>query len=142
MTVVIEPGALGTTGANLLYRNLLLEGTVTVSSETVDGQVENAFSGETWDYWKPTVGASYITLDLGTARTCDGFGISAHNGGTVGAVYVLARSPDGVNWPDVTSYTPTNNSAIFFAWSPIRSIAFAKNNKSRLGEIMRGSSII
>src|SRR5579864_2647100 len=34
------------------------------------------------------------------------------------------------------------NSAMFFAWSPIRSIAFAMNRKSRPTEIERGSSVM
>jgi hypothetical protein len=119
MTVIIAPGALGTTGANLLYRNLLLEGTLTATSEAADGLVENAVSGETWDYWTQTVTASNMAVDLGVARAVDGCGISSHTIGSSGAMINIQRSSDNVTWFTETTASPTNDDALFFVFPSI-----------------------
>jgi F5/8 type C domain len=119
MTVIIASGALGTTGANLLYRNLLLEGTLTATSEAADGLVENAVSGETWDYWKQTVTASNMAVDLGSAKTCDGCGISAHTIGTSGAMVNVQYSSDNATWFTAATSSPTNNDTLFFVFPPL-----------------------
>ena len=119
MTVVITTGAQGIHGANLLYRNLFLEGTLTATNEAADGFVENAVSGETWDYWKPTAVPSAMIVDLGTAKNCDGVGISAHTIGSSGATVNAQYSFDNVNWVTIATCTPTDDAVIFMAFPAI-----------------------
>jgi hypothetical protein len=119
MSIVIVSGAQGTSGANLLYRNLFLEGTLSAVAESAANPVENALSGETWDYWSQSSAGGELRIDLGSARTCDGFGISSHDAGTKGSRIVLAYSTDEISYPTAASHTPTDDSTIFIAFPPI-----------------------
>ena len=120
MSIVIVSGAQGTSGANLLYRNLLLEGTLTAVNELASSPVENAVSGETWDYWSQSSAVDgAIIVDLGSAKTCDGLGISSHDGGTKGARYSLYYSSNNISYSPVFIHSPNDNSAIFVAFPPI-----------------------
>lgn len=51
MSVTIEPGAILTQNASILYQNIFEDGTVTVSSETDDGPGLNAVEDTTFDFW-------------------------------------------------------------------------------------------
>jgi hypothetical protein len=119
MSIVIVSGAQGTSGANLLYRNLFLEGTLTGTLELPGSPVENAVSGETWDYWSGNTSGATIQVDLGFARTCDGLGIASHDAATDGSRIDLQYSSNGSTWNNVIQYLPPDNSAIFIAFPPI-----------------------
>lgn len=116
MSIVIVSGAQGTSGANLLYRNLFLEGTLTAVAELASNPIENALSGETWDYWSQSAIGGSMSVDLGSARSCDGIGFSSHNAGTSGSRLDIQYSSNGSTWTNIVQYSPPDNSAIFISF--------------------------
>lgn len=77
----------------VLWDSILLDGTVTASTEATDAPVENLLTDSTWDYWKPTTTSGTVTLTL--AGTASALGISAHNLGSKGAT--IDVKADGVS---------------------------------------------
>ncbi len=66
--------------------------TVTVTSEVVGFEKENAFDWNTFDYWKPaSSGLVYFTVDFGSAITIDGWSVGffdlQNNSGTIKPQY-------------------------------------------------------
>lgn len=89
-----------------------LGGTATL----VDGSAANAFSGTTFDFWRPDVTATTARLSaqFAAARTVALAAIAAHNLGTLGATIAVQRSTDGISWTDAGAgaITPVDDSPI------------------------------
>lgn len=80
----------------ILYNNLLPGASlITVTSEAVGYEKENAYDWLTWDHWKPSAaGTVYYTVDLGSAQAVNAWGVVAHNLGANGASIKLQYSTD------------------------------------------------
>lgn len=144
MTVVIVPGATGTNGANLLYRNLLREGTLSAALESPTNQVENAIDGNTFDYWTQTAPNGALYVDLGSPKTCDGLGVSAHDIGTSGAGIALYHSSDGISYTLALSTSPSDNSTIFALFPSITARYWAvavTTSTANIGAIILGERL-
>jgi len=119
MTMVIELGAQDIQGASLLYDNILSAGTLTASTEAVDGAAANATDDATWDFWTPTAAPAWLRVDYGAGVECDGAGIAAHTLFTVGATVAVQSSDDNATWVTQSTVTPTDNAAIMFCFPAI-----------------------
>lgn len=106
MTVEIEVGAAHTGKPLLLYDSVFENGTVTVSSETPDGEGANALEDTTFDFWTPADATASITVDCGSAVECDCLGVAAHTLGTEGASIQVRGSSDGSAWVTISSVSP------------------------------------
>lgn len=113
MTIEIESGATDTGKPLLLYQNVFEDGTVTVSSETADGEGANALEDTTFDFWTASTTAAFISVDYGSSVECDCLGVAAHNLGSLGASIKVRNSVDGVTFADVTStYSPLTDDTL------------------------------
>lgn len=120
MTIVINSGAENTDSVNILYRNIFQEGTVTFSTETATNPALNAVDDETWNSWIPTATPAHITVDAGSAVTCDAAGIAAHTAADVGSGFRVRYSIDNLNWGVASpNYYPITNDAIMFLFPAV-----------------------
>ncbi len=89
------------------YQNLLEDdnATVTVSSEAVGFEMENAYDWNPTTFWKPTSsGAAWIRASFAAAQLCNYVAIFAHNLGESGSNFKLQYSLDGGSvWLDATT---------------------------------------
>lgn len=70
---------------HFLWDNFLLDGTVTATSETDGGEVENALEDSTWDFWVPQFNNADISVSFSSPKTVNALGIASHDLGTIGA---------------------------------------------------------
>lgn len=106
----------------VLWDNVLLDGTVTASTEATDAEVENLLTDSTWDYWQPTTTSGTVDLSISPSTAVSALGISAHDLGTQGAtvtVYETSGTP-----VELASVTPTNDSAILILFDSTDSTDF------------------
>ena len=117
MTVLIQLPHNDNNSPMVLYQNILEDGVLTASSETVDGVKESAIDGLTSDYWTPSALPASLEVDLGVGTTCDCAFIEAHTLGTVGAT-INVEKWNGATWVQILSHTPTDDQAILFIFAP------------------------
>ena len=90
----------------VLWDNILLNGTVTASTEATDAPIENALTDSTWDYWQPTTTSGTVSLSLGSSTTASALGIAAHDLGSKGATVTVKRGATTVATINPTDDTP------------------------------------
>ena len=111
--IYIERTEVPLDGAPLvLFDNILLDGTVTATTEAVDAEVDNLLTDSTFDFWKPTTTSGTVSLSLGVAATASALGIAGHDLGTQGATVVVKR---GVT--TVATINPTDDSTIIILFA-------------------------
>ena len=91
------------TKAIIGYQNLIENAvTITASSQTATGPVQQAWDGITTTYWEiGEAGTHTLTCVFGSPVLADYFGVFAHNLATAGAQIKLQYSRDvGVTWRD------------------------------------------
>ena len=113
MSVEIEAGATDTANANVLYQNIFEDGTVTVSSETSDGDGLNAIEDTTFDFWTPASVPAHIHVDYGEDVECDCMGIASHTAGTEGTTILVQHSDNDADWTTIASVSPLTDDTIF-----------------------------
>lgn len=106
------------------YKNLFTTTgvTVTVSSEAVGYEKENAYDWLGFDWWKPTAtGNEWIRVTFATAQAVDYFAVWGHDLADHGSSIYLQYSNDGgAFWyPAGTTATPTDNNTIFQSFTSI-----------------------
>lgn len=119
MAVVIETGAASTQGINILYQNRFNDGTVSWSSQTTGGEGVNTIDPATWNYWQPSAVPASQTLDYGSAVTCDGACIAAHDGHLTGSTFVIQYSDDATSWTTASTYAPTTAETVFMLFPSV-----------------------
>lgn len=92
------------TKGSILYDNVLSYNTGATSSDG-DNIPQNAVSGTTYDYWKPTASNHVIYGDYGSAITCDMAGIAAHS--AAGMLVQVVYGSTGTSWAVAASFTPS-----------------------------------
>lgn len=98
----------------LLYKNVFDDGTPTATNTATGYDVLNIRDSRAYTYWKATgFGTLYLTVNAGSAKSCDTLGIFSHNLGTASASVSVEHSPDGAAWTEVlAAFTPTDDYAI------------------------------
>lgn len=99
----------------ILYTNIYESGTVTATSEATGFDVENIFDWRSYVRWKATSTATqYITVDYGTAVSCDALGITGHNlsDATVSVESSTTGAWAGEQATRLSGFTPTDNADI------------------------------
>ena len=100
MSVFIESGFNPTTPlthARIGYQSLLTSSNITASAAVSGFPVNNCLIDQTYEFYKPDVTDSTITVDLGTAQNVDYFGVVGRNMGNV----KLESSTDNVTFSTV-----------------------------------------
>lgn len=112
--IYIERTEVATDKAPLvLWDNILLDGTVTASTEATDAPVENLLTDSTWDYWQPDATTSgTVSLTLGASTTASALGIAAHDLGSKGATVTVKRSTT-----TVATINPTDDKPILILFA-------------------------
>lgn len=62
-------------------------------------------------------GTNYISGQWGSAQAVNCVGIANHNFFTVGATINIKHSPDGINWTQAATITPTSNKTIILSFT-------------------------
>jgi len=119
MTVDIEPGSLYTNNPLVLYENVFDAGTITWSSESVDGAALNSIEDTTFDFWMPTSVPAWIQVDYGAEALCDCAGIVSHTVGTSGATVEVQSSDDAVLWITRATISPLTDETILTVFPPV-----------------------
>lgn len=119
MTVIIGSGSANTQGINILYQNRFKDGTVTWSSQTSSGQGINTLDPQTWNFWQPSSVPAHQTLDYGSAVSCDGACIAAHDAHLYGATLSVQSSTDNVTWTTRGTNSPATGDTIFFLFPAV-----------------------
>lgn len=112
MSIDIQPGATYNNMPFVMHDSIFETGTVTFSSEDVDGFALNAVGDATNDFWTPTAVPSWIAVDYGVDVECDCAGVIAHTLGTTGATVAIQSSDDGISWVSRATITPTTDETI------------------------------
>lgn len=113
MTLEIETGATDTGKPLVLYQNIFETGSVTVSSETDDGDGANALEDTTFDFWVAGAATANISVDYGSSVACDCLGVAAHELGSTGATIAVQTSTDGVTYSTtVASVSPLTDETL------------------------------
>lgn len=111
--IYIERTEVATDKAPLvLWDNILLDGTVTASTEATDAPIENTLTDSTWDYWQPTTTSGTVSLTLGASTTASALGIAAHDLGSKGATVTVKRSTT-----TVATINPTDDKPILILFA-------------------------
>ncbi|WP_283177889.1 hypothetical protein [Gemmobacter sp. 24YEA27] len=105
----IENSATGTRASSVAYRNVLVEGVLSWSSQTPDGFAANALGPQTNDAWKPSAMPATLSVILPVAVDCDCAAIIAHTLGSSGATVHVEGSLTGASWVTVSTVTPTDD---------------------------------
>ena len=113
----------------VLWDNILLDGTVTASTEATDAPIENALTDSTWDYWQSDTGitSGTVSLSLGSSTTASALGIAAHDLGSKGATVTVKRGAT-----TVATVNPTDDTPIL--------ILFASGSSSTWSVVITGAS--
>lgn len=85
------------------YENVFRDGTVTASSESASGAVEQAFDGLTYDAWGSQGNATeYVEVQLGSPTpSVDYMAVAAHT--LSGCTLTPQSSSNGASWTDLAS---------------------------------------
>lgn len=87
--------------------------TLSATSEATDHEVELVQTWTTFDTWASSgAGGDTITIDLGSAKAIDAWGLAGHNLDVAGDVDVES-STDNVTWTPRASYTATDTRSVF-----------------------------
>lgn len=89
----------------VLWENVLLEGTVTASTEATDADVENLLTDSTFDYWRPTTTSGTVSCSFSSSTAGSVIGIAAHDLGTQGATVTIKRGTTTLATVDPTDDT-------------------------------------
>lgn len=104
----------------VLWYNVLLDGTVTASTEATNAEVENLLTDSTFDYWRPTTTSGTVSLSLGSSKTISAVGIAAHDLGTQGATITIKAGAT-----TLATVNPTDDSTIIVLFASTSGTAFS-----------------
>jgi len=104
----------------VLFDNILLDGTVTATTEATNAEVENLLTDSTFDFWKPTTTSGTVSLTLGSAGTASALGISGHDLGTQGATVVIKHGTT-----TLATINPADDSTILVFFTSTSSTTFS-----------------
>lgn len=105
------------THSRIGYDTFTLTGTATASSSQTDFPADAPLNSLTYEYWRPNTMPATWTLDAGSSKTANYFGIASHSLGSSGCSIVIASSPDNSTWTTIDSLTPTDDSPIMFLFA-------------------------
>jgi hypothetical protein len=104
----------------VLFDNILLNGTVTATTEATNAEVENLLTDSTFDFWKPTTTSGTVSLSLGVSGTASALGIAGHDLGTQGATVTVKQGTT-----TLATVSPTDDSTIIILFASTSGTAFS-----------------
>lgn len=142
MSVDIQSGATDTNLPLVLFDSLFDTGTVTWSSEDVDGFALNAVEDTTFDFWTPTSVPAWIAVDMGADVPVDVAGFVSHTVGTSGATIEVQSSDDGIAWVTRSTLSPSNDDTLLTVmpyiearyWRVYMTVAIASIGAIKIGK--------
>jgi hypothetical protein len=111
--------AMPLTHSRIGYNTFTATGTATASTAQALFPASAPLNSLTYEYWRPTALPATWTLDGGTSKLANYFGIAAHTLGTSGCTITIASSDDDVTYVDIDTLTPTDDSAIMFLFAGV-----------------------
>lgn len=131
----------------VLFDNLFLQGTTTVTSETADGPKQNATNEGTYNFWQPSALPATYQVDLGSAMAADSLAIVAHNLGSNGTTAVVSSSDNGSSWTVRATYLPTDDKTHMLMWRAVSArywrVVFTGGSGSLVvGVLMLGARLV
>lgn len=131
----------------VLFDNLFLRGTVTVSSETTEGPKQNATNEGTYNFWQPSALPATYQVSLPSSMEADSLALVAHNLGSNGTTVTISSSNDGTTWTERASYTPTDNKTKMIVWKPAsaffwRAVFTGGSGSLFVGVLMLGARLV
>lgn len=130
------------------WRNVFTDGTLTASSETSSGPMENAVDGLTFDWWEFDGSSSgdWLAVALGLEVECDYLAIAAHTLGSVGCSIEVQGSADGSIWSTVGGpFVPATDNPYLWRFDAA-SFPFwrvlIKGESARLGVVQLGEGLL
>lgn len=109
--------AMPLTHSRIGYNTFTATGTATASTAQALFPASAPLNSLTYEYWRPTSLPATWTLDAGSSKMANYFGIAAHTLGSSGCTITIAGSDDNITWTDIDSLTPTDDSPIMFLFA-------------------------
>jgi hypothetical protein len=106
----------------VLWDNLFSQGTLAASTESTDGEKENAVDGTTYDFWTPTALPATLSVTLGSGAPASYVGIAAHDLFTGGCTVAVEYYSGG--WVELATVTPTDNKTLIIAFAETTATQF------------------
>lgn len=126
----VLPDTLGIDDRNPIigYQNMLADedSVLTVTTESSDEPLSNLRNAATYLAWRATSQATQtITIDLGSPRRVDYFGVGSHNLGSIGSSVLLQYSEDNATWADASPlYNPSTADGVVFTRFTARTVRY------------------
>jgi hypothetical protein len=105
------------THSRIGYDTFTINGTATASTSSTTFPEDAPLNSLTYEYWRPTAMPATWTLDAGSSKMANYFGIGSHSLGSSGSSITIASSPDNTNWTTIDTLTPTDDSPIMFLFA-------------------------
>lgn len=107
------------THSRIGYDTFTITGSASASSSQALFPASAPLNSMTYEYWRPNTIPATWTLDAGSSKLANYFGIAAHSLGSSGCTITIASSPDNTTWTDIDSLTPTDDSPIMFLFAGV-----------------------
>lgn len=127
------------------WRNLLLDGAVTFSSEEDENPHENAFDDIGTDYWRPEdSGQQWLEVEFSGERSADYIAVSRHTMHGAGVSFRLQYWDGG--WVNAHSVvTPGNDDVVLVLFDTVSSTRFRfllnGSGRARIGDVRFGERL-
>lgn len=127
----------------VLYRNLLLEGTLTNTGLPATNPRDNALTESTTDFWGVDATPDVLHVTLTGAESADCAFFAAHSIGSSGGS-VTIQYHDGSTWVDLVTVTPADDQPFMILWPAISAArwGFSVTGLPNVGVAMIGPRLV
>lgn len=109
--------AMPLTHSRIGYNTFTATGTASASSAQALFPATGPLNSLTYEYWRANILPATWTLDAGSSKMANYFGIAAHTLGSSGSTITIASSPNNVTYTTIDTLTPTDDSPIMFLFA-------------------------
>ena len=147
--IFIEPGVTNTNTPTVIFDSIIIDSTVTFTSQETGFGAVNTLGVETYSWWKPTAadvvdGTSQVQYTLSTPSTADCAFIESHDLGTIGATVEIQYFD--VSWKTAASITPSDNSPIMILFPEQSSsnwrVEVSTTSQYHIGIVLIGNRLV
>lgn len=111
--------AMPLTHSRIGYNTFTATGTASASSAQTLFPANSVLNSLTYEYWRATTLPASITIDAGSSKVANYFGIASHTLGTSACTITIASSPDGITYTTIDTLAPTDDSPIMFLFANV-----------------------